>query len=364
MIEKRIPPHSESSSVVFSSEEGINKVASFNPHIPEKLALKIAEIQENPDPNYLYLYDRALGAGEVYGCNNNGDWFGREELKKHHETFEKNAKWYRHHQNKDPEKSIGDVLASAYNEPLDAVDLILRAPIEKVAAEIKTLDSGDRLIQTSMGAKVPYDECSYCGNKAKTRAHYCSHLRFMMKKVMPNGRQVYAKNPSPNFIDISSVIIRAAPESVVLRKIASLQGLDLKSAQMKKDDVGSNIESRGVVNPHVIEATNHLSRGDALMTLHEAKGVLRPDEFQAIMRKDASYLRPDIIPCVKFKVMEKRAFQGDVLETLVQPLKNVPDEPLEKQARLYYSDFLTKEENEAYLYYRNSIGSFTGEFLR
>ena len=359
MIYKEIPSHADEASLItFRAEEGINKVASFQTHIPPKLASLITEIQRNPDPNHAYLYDRALGAGEIYGCNNNGDWFGKDDLIRCHHTFEKNAKLYRHHQNKDPRNAIGDVLASDYNDKLDTVDLIIRAPIEKIASDLDAFENRGKLIQTSMGAKVPFDECSECGNKARTRAQYCHHLRFQMKRLMPSGRQVFARNPNPNFVDISMVVIRAAPESAILRKIASL-----KSATMKKVDVGSGIgASRGAINPHLIEATTHLKPADALVTMHEAKGVLRPDEFQAILRKDASLIRPEIIPLVPYKPMQKRAMSGHVIEALVDPFQHVPN-IIKTAAKRVTCDFLTREEMDMYLTYRASMGNFTTEFF-
>ena len=362
MIEKVIPAFEHGGATSFMSSEGINKVASLQTHIPEKLAHVIKESERNPDPKYAYLYDRALGAGEVYGCNNNGDWFGREDLIKNHDTFVKHAKLYRHHQNKDPNNSVGDVMASAYNEPLDTGDLIIRAPIEKIASELHAFENEQKLIQTSMGAKVPYDVCNYCDHKARKRSEYCSHLRFQMKKLMPNGRQVYAKNPNPTFMDISLVIIRAAPESVVLRKIAHM----FPMAAMLKEDVGSNIsnDSRGAINPHLIEAPNHLPRVDALMTLHEAKGTLRPDEFQAVLRTDASLIRTDIVPHVRFRMIKSASnrIHGHALPALVSAFEHVPN--IKCASKNVYADFLTADEMSDYLYYRNVIGPFREDFLR
>lgn len=343
---------------------GLNKLASLNTHVPEKLARLVHQIEQNPDPNYAYLYDRALGAGEIYGPNNNGDWFARQELIDHHDSFEKHAHLFRHHQNKDPRNAVGDVMASAYNEPLDVVDLILRAPIEKIAADLKKFDAG-AMIQTSMGAKVKHDECSICGNQAKTRLAYCPHLRSMMLRVLPDGRQVFAKNPGPKFVDISIVVIAADPASTVLRKVASLNEI-IKVGDIKKKDVG-NIEEgerRSVLRPEVIDATNSLTRAEALQTLHEAKGILRPDEFQAVMNKDASLLRPDIIPYVGYRMTKKASVAGAPLMKLANAIERIEGTPIDKNAKLVQANFLTEEEKFAYLQYRHSLGEFSKDFLR
>jgi len=360
MMDKTIPALHDS-SIIFDSSEGMNKVASLGTFIPPKLAHHIREIEKNPDPNYVYLYDRALGAGEYYGANNNGDWFGEEMLRRDHESFEKSARLYRHHQNKDPRNSIGEVLASAYNDPLHTVDLIIKAPLEKVAQDMDDFANGKQ-IQTSMGAKVPYDVCSVCGNKAKTRGQYCSHLRFNMLKLMPDGRQVFAKNEKGEFVDISIVLVHADPASVVLRKIASEQ----KMGQMAKKDVGQNIESerRNVLNPHIIEAMDHMSRADVLATLHASHGILRPDEFQAILRKDAGCIRHGMIPYVTFTEVPKQAMAGNVNHALVRAFSEVPDMPLVKNASHQHATFLTNEEKEAYLKYRKSTGHFSRMFVR
>jgi len=363
MMYKEIPAFEDAgdTGVLFRPQDGLNKVAHFNTHIPEKLASLIKEIEADPDPDYAYLYDRALGAGEVYGPNNNGDYFERGELKDHHHTFEKEAALYRHHKNKGP--NIGDVMASAYNEPLDTVDLIIRAPIEKIARDLSAFENNQKLIQTSMGAKVKHDVCSICGNKARTRAHYCHHLRGMMLRTMPDGRLVYAKNPEPRFVDISIVVIHADPASAMLRKIAHKTASEKYSSMTKRDI--NNTEQRDVLRPEFVEATNHLDRGDALQTLHYATGgPLRPDEFQAVLRKDASLLRHDIIPYVGFKKMEKMAMRGRPLFDLVEVISNINGLPVDEKAQYKMASFLSPEEYHFYMTYRNSIGDFSKDFLR
>lgn len=346
------------------TENGLQKIASLETHIPDKLASLIGEIESNPNPDYAYLYDRALGAGEVYGPNNNGDWFGRDELKAHHGTFEKHAHLFRHHQNKDPRNSVGDVMASAYNKPLDVVDLIVRAPRTKIAKDLQRFENGG-MIQTSMGAKVKKDVCSICGNESRTRLQYCGHLRNKMLKILPDGRQVFAKNPKPKFVDISIVVIPADPASTVLRKVASLQDMFSKGASIKKTEVGSNLEERRpVMRPELVEATNDLDRGTAVQTLHEANGVLRPDEFQAVLNKDASLLRPDIIPYVDYCYADKQAMSGRPLYKLAHVMQDIPGTSLDKEAKLVCANFLTEGEKDAYLQYRHAIGDFSKVFLR
>jgi hypothetical protein len=349
------------SYIIRPGAHDLEKIASMGTHIPEKLANAIRAIEAAPDPNMVYMYDRALGAYESYGPNNNGDGFDRAELIEHHPSFVKHARLYRHHQNKDPNNGIGDVLESDYNYPLDTVDLIIRAPLSKVASDIQKLDNGD-VLATSMGAKVPYDVCSYCGNQARTRAMYCSHLRTMMLKVI-NDRQVYAKNPKPRFVDISMVVIPAAPESGVIRKIASLIS---KVSEIKKTSpsLGSDGESRPVVRPEVINAVGAMDIPSALLTLDSVYGPLRPDEFQAVLRKDASCLRPDMIPFVYVEPTETQYLSGMPNPKLAFLLSKVPGQELEKTAQLKIADFLDAFEKSAYLHYRKHHLPYNRNFLR
>lgn len=73
--------------------------------------------------------------------------------------------------------------------------------------------------------KVPWDECSICGNRAPTRVHYCDHLKYYIGRIDPvTGKQVYAINWYPKFFDISFVLIGADRIAKTLRKVAFVPG--------------------------------------------------------------------------------------------------------------------------------------------
>lgn len=356
----------------FGERDGLQKFASHNSFVPSDLQIVMRDIQQSPDPNLTYLYDRALGAGEIYGPNNNGDWFGKNEIKDRHGTFVSDAYLFRHHKNKDPNKKLGDIIASAYNHKLDTADLILAAPTKNIKDDLKKLER-DHVLATSMGAKVKHDVCSICGNKAKKRIQYCKHLRSQMLKEYPDGRQVYAKNPRPKFVDLSIVTIPADPGSAVLKKIASLKNNNGGQHDRFFEKTGGFVdrgnikegEQRDVIRPEVIESTNNLSRGDAVCTLHESYGELRPDEFMAVMEKDASLLRPDKIPVVHRDVCNPRNIDGRVLHKLAFHLEKIDGLPLVKEASVSTSDdFMTKEAKHYYLQYRRSMPNDSGKFLR
>jgi hypothetical protein len=195
----------------------------------------------------------AIGATEDYGPNRNGDGFTRDCCQKYHHTFEKFARFYRDHANKNPAKSFGIVKASAYHEPMRRIELVCALNGSKEAAERnggliadKELEklANDKDIAVSMACKIPFDKCSACGNSAKTRAEYCDSiengghckaggLRHNIGRVLENGHVLHADNPDPTFFDISHVYRpadRIAYVSGRLQKAASaslLSGVEL-----------------------------------------------------------------------------------------------------------------------------------------
>lgn len=177
-------------------------------------------LEHSDDAAYLWVI--GVSAMEFYGCNNNGDAFSEEDLKKTHRNFVSNAHVFLHHINKDPNKSIGKPIYSWYNEPMHRVELILKIDKALQGADgiVEKIEHGEPLF-VSMGCTVRYDVCSICGNKAPTRNEYCDHLRFNMKKILPDGKQVYAFNPDPKFFDISIVNRPADPTAFTLDKLAS-----------------------------------------------------------------------------------------------------------------------------------------------
>ncbi|MCI7373571.1 MAG: hypothetical protein MSH27_05495 [Desulfovibrio piger] len=216
-------------------ETGESRVSLIDPRLVPSLvktASKTAstEIQEfwdtiPQDDRYSWLWVIGVSAKEYYGCNNNGDAFTEEDLKNTHQLFVDNANVFLQHVNKDPAKGIGKPVFSWYNEAMHRVELILRIDKSKPDATgtVRKITNGEPLY-VSMGCTVKYDVCSICGNKAPTRRDYCDHLRFNMKKILPDGRQVYALNPDPKFFDISIVAKPADPTAHTLDKRASLHG--------------------------------------------------------------------------------------------------------------------------------------------
>lgn len=190
-----------------------------------------SKISSSPDKVYVHIL--AMGASEYYSSNRNGDWFPEANLLKYYETFATSpAHFFRHHQNKDPNIASGRVVHAVWNDRMKRIELIVELWREKAQDIIDKLERGE-YPSTSMACRTPADTCSICGNVAKTRQEYCSHLRDELGQVYPDGRKVYAINDHPlKFFDISYVIRPADVTSSILQKVASAQPHVIGSAEL------------------------------------------------------------------------------------------------------------------------------------
>jgi len=167
----------------------------------------------------------ALGAGEYWGDNVNADFFGEDQLAHEgddygYKTFQSLAKVYKHHVNKNPAASYGDILLAVYNPVYHRVELVVGIRHKDAPDIIERIESGDYPFW-SMGCKIPYDVCNICGNKAPNRKYYCDHLRYQLGQIdHDTGRKVYAINIKPRFFDISYVLIPADKTAMTLKKVA------------------------------------------------------------------------------------------------------------------------------------------------
>lgn len=202
-----------------------------------------------PSADKVYALVNAMGAGEFFGCNRNGDYFPEEALKVFHPTFVTDGKPFMYHQNKDPNKCYGNVLFSDYNDFMHRVELVIEydtAKLERKWAD--KIRNGD-LVTVSMGCRVPWDICSICGHKAKSPDVYCKHLKSSpgLGRMLEDGRRAFAINTEPTFFDISIVTIPADPTARVLIKIAAEKSSErryyfFKSASARAEEEGFSAE--------------------------------------------------------------------------------------------------------------------------
>lgn len=233
-----LPKIVETDPFLVSKSGGYQKTVVLLDSIPEgleKIASEATEFAKSvgPTPGKTKILVLAMGASEYYGPNRNGDAFKESELIKHHHTFKTNAHVFKSHVNKDPAKSIGRVIESFYNRDMHRVELILELDNQKAAEQVEKIRA-NKDVAVSMGCRIKYDVCSICGNKAPTRAEYCTHLKYEMGEIHPDGKIVCAENPRPNFFDISMVFRPADKTGYMLKKIARDGGLHIedKSADL------------------------------------------------------------------------------------------------------------------------------------
>jgi hypothetical protein len=158
-----------------------------------------------PDEDHFMVHLIAMGDGETYGQNRNGDFWPKEANQKYHDTFVKKGHFFREHNNRDPKKAIGIVKASAYNPEMDRIELVIHGNKDTAEEEYGLAKEG-KALSFSMSARVPYDICNVCDNKATKSANYCEHLKHRMNEYIPEFQKfAYAINDKPTFFDISRV---------------------------------------------------------------------------------------------------------------------------------------------------------------
>lgn len=217
---------------------------------------ELSQIKTAADEPLIHLL--IIGATEAYGMNRNGDGFRQQACRDYHPTFVKYAKFFRDHKNKDAHKSYGRPVASAFNERMKRIELLVALNGSKEAAdrhgglvadkELEKLARGDDL-PISMACRVAFDVCSFCGNRAPTRAEYCmgideggmckagglKHRIGSLVDVDGVLHALHADNPHPTFFDCSHVFRPADRIAYVLgqlEKTASSQGRRVTGAEL------------------------------------------------------------------------------------------------------------------------------------
>lgn len=139
-----------------------------------------------PSPTSQYVLVNAMGAGEWYGSNINGDhfpeaslihlpdnWTGVPAIDKGVSTNWSygfptfyNAYPYAHHRNKDTSRAFGTVELATWNPNMKRVELVVKVDHDK-CLQYGGVGVWDKLRigeypDVSMGTKVPYDTCSIC----------------------------------------------------------------------------------------------------------------------------------------------------------------------------------------------------------
>lgn len=247
-------------------------------------AHQVAKLAEQTKEDEPLIHLLAIGATEDYSANRNGDGFTRATCRQYHDTFTKRAKFYRDHKNKDPKKCYGHVKMSIWNEPMKRVELVVMLNGSKEAAkrngglfadkELEKLAAGKPL-GVSMACFVKYDCCSYCNNKAASRAQYCDseengghckagglkHNIGSLIEIDDGIHHLHADNPDPTFFDISHVFRPADRIAYVTGMLKAAAGRTVSGAELA--------EMLGVSGPYDL-LINATQSGDTQRMLKHA----------------------------------------------------------------------------------------------
>ena len=224
---------------------GFEKVAAVK-DLPKEVDEAVKNLKKKPNHKYMLL--SAMGDGETWGSNKNGDYFPNAALTgmqrkdekgvkgnpvQRYKTFER-GHFFHHHKNKiergDPH--FGYIANAIWNPKMRTVLLIVGVDALKDPETADEIESG-RVTSVSMGARLPYDVCSKCKNKRTKITENCECLRRgLLNKVQDDGSKVFLFNYEPDFFDISKVFKRAFEGGVSMMKVAadltgSISSLDI-----------------------------------------------------------------------------------------------------------------------------------------
>jgi hypothetical protein len=296
--------------------------------LPTEVDEAIKNLKRKKDHRYVLV--TAMGDGETWGSNKNGDYFpydsltgmqndpvwkevaGKDErlnekmeLKRRYKTFE-DGHFFHHHKNKiekgDP--AFGYIPNSIWNPKMRTVLLIVGVDAKKDPETAERIDRND-LMSVSMGAKLPWDRCSICHSKHKSLLQYCNHLKYNLGKILPNGKRVYAENLFPRFFDISDVTKEAFIAGKQLEKIATYQNGELNSVDLASYyDIGQfdKIAETEKVSTIYKDIPNHIEGAIARVSntekdlpheLLKELGKLEPKEAWGALTKAGIIAKPN-----------------------------------------------------------------------
>ena len=164
-----------------------------------------------------------------HNSNRNGDcWFEDTCKSNHHQFVEAGRAINRHHRNKPTDPKYGNIKASAYNEKMGRIELVIGLDKDKCAADLDELEKTGNL-QVSMAMKTPWDNCSICDFKAKDDRSRCEHIPAKLGEILPDGRMVSMINPKQGrFFELSLVKRGADRIAFGLSKVASVDNPYIK----------------------------------------------------------------------------------------------------------------------------------------
>ena len=316
-----------------------------------------------PSKDACYNLVNAMGAGEFFGSNINGDYFPEASLIHRPDEWTGNplvdkirakdwpygfptfyyAHPYAHHRNKDANRAFGEVELAVWNDKMKRVELVTRVDKEKClkfgGVQVWDKLKAGHFPDVSMGCRVPYDTCSICLDWKKyraaqatfqpgkhkhpgeavlewhkkdpikglsiTRKDYCEHAKTSMNRILGDGKKVFVYNDYPRFFDISFVFIGADKTAKVMMKIAS---------QGESWDIRPSVEMAEKMG-YVEESEKTASVEDLL--------------FEAAFGKQAKAKKSEIV-----KDVVPSQFAGKAIPVLTSTERDLPNDIIESLAKV------------------------------
>lgn len=159
--------------------------------------------------------------------NDNGDYFGRDELLKLREDGRYTYQTWigcPNCINHDLNIVVGKILDTAPVFEENSIDMLLeveRGKYRLAGHDLVDMIRTGKQTGVSMGVIVQWSECSICDNVARTESEWCKHLRYHKGQKDPDtGRLVYEINHDLHGLELSWICTGApADQKAVLRKV-------------------------------------------------------------------------------------------------------------------------------------------------
>ena len=296
-----------------------------------------------PEKGYSFIHLIAMGDSDYYGMNRNGDAFMKSggyidipepcegasrQIKinvgnvQTHDTFVKYAKVYRDHINKDPSKAHGDVVKSAHNDTMSRIELMIKVPSDKWHDDLEKLANGKDL-PFSMSCKVPYDICTFCGNKAASRVKYCSHLTDHMTEMTKSGVQIGAMNDWMKHFDISRV--RTAADRIAYGLLKAADGVVLSGAELAEQSTlfpPVDVDDYDLFSPTETKAAAKLATLQKLSDIEKQIEAIAPDANDDGFNSSLAF-SPEVSPGFDEATIQKLTINRDQIPSALGSLADV-----------------------------------------
>ncbi|HEY6019043.1 MAG TPA: zinc ribbon domain-containing protein [Candidatus Paceibacterota bacterium] len=260
-----------------------------------------------PRPGYVYSRVRAISAR----INKNFDGFPSVELEKAASTFNGRPVFINHN-NQDPERTRGVILASQYHGLSDDPHITILPEVDALTFPNLARDIvNGNMDSVSMGCDVDNSTCSYCGNVAKTAEEFCDHIlnnkgQELTKLVngQPKRILVFEICRGLNFFEISFVF-DPADETAVMQEVIVPDGVKMGSNNYVNDTYWTTSGGGITVQPEMSRTAStgsglnvHLSYGE--MIAPPKVDTLRDDndcpqcgsDFNGIECDNCGYITP------------------------------------------------------------------------